>query len=48
LVLPIIAYTLSSTKSEIRAKYFVPGSEGEKGERGWGEEGQKDSNIICI
>jgi hypothetical protein len=28
LVLPIIAYTLSSTKLEIRAKYFLPGSEG--------------------
>jgi hypothetical protein len=28
LFLPIIAYTLSSTKLEIRAKYFLPGSEG--------------------
>jgi hypothetical protein len=28
LVLPIIAYTLSSTKLDIRAKYFLPGSEG--------------------
>jgi hypothetical protein len=40
LVLPIIAYTLSSTKLEIRAKYFLFGSEGIRGQRkevgGWG------------
>jgi hypothetical protein len=28
LVLPIIAYTLSSTKFEIRAKLFQPGNKG--------------------
>jgi hypothetical protein len=28
LVLPIIAYNLSKTKSEIRAKYFLPGAKG--------------------
>jgi hypothetical protein len=33
LFLPIIAYTLSSTKLEIRAKYFLLGIEG-VGERG--------------
>jgi hypothetical protein len=36
LVLPIIAYTLSSTKLEIRAKYFLPGSKGEGGDKGGG------------
>jgi hypothetical protein len=37
LVLPIIAYTLSTTKLEIRAKQFLPGSEGAWGEGGgWG------------
>jgi hypothetical protein len=36
LVLPIIAYTVSSTKLEIRAKQFLPGSEGLRGRgRGW-------------
>jgi hypothetical protein len=34
LFLPIIAYTHSSTKLEIRAKQFLPGSEG-VGERGF-------------
>jgi hypothetical protein len=33
LVLPIIAYTLSSTKLEIRAKKFLPGSKGVAWER---------------
>jgi hypothetical protein len=33
LVLPIIAYTLSSTKLEIREKWFLPGSEGVGRER---------------
>jgi hypothetical protein len=32
LVLPIIVYTLSSNKLEIRAKQFLPGSEGAGGE----------------
>jgi hypothetical protein len=31
---PIIAYTLSTTKLEIRTKYFLLGIEGESG-RGW-------------
>jgi hypothetical protein len=35
LFLPIIAYTLSSTKLEIRAKKFLPGIEG--GGREWGQ-----------
>jgi hypothetical protein len=36
LFLPIIAYTLSSTKLEIRAKQFLPGIEGVWGKgRGW-------------
>jgi hypothetical protein len=34
LFLPIIAYTLSSTKLEIRAKYFC------RVVRGWGGEGE--------
>jgi hypothetical protein len=33
LSLPVIAYTLSTTKLEIRAKLFLPGSEGVGGER---------------
>jgi hypothetical protein len=37
LVLPIIAYTLSSTKLEIRAKQILPGSEGGGGRRKEGE-----------
>jgi hypothetical protein len=41
LVLPIIAYTLSSTKLEIRAKQFLPGIEGVRG-RGRGQEGKGD------
>jgi hypothetical protein len=37
LFLPIIAYTLSSTKLEIRAKQFLLGSEGVGARgRGWG------------
>jgi hypothetical protein len=32
LVLLIIVYTLSSTKLEIRAKQFLPGSKGVRGE----------------
>jgi hypothetical protein len=33
LVFPIIAYTLSTTKLEIRAKQFLPGIEGVRRER---------------
>jgi hypothetical protein len=50
LFLPIIAYTLSSTKLEIRAKEFLPGSEGLGWVRegaGQGERGRNDSNIVC-
>jgi hypothetical protein len=37
LFLPIIAYTLSSTKLEMRAKQFLPGSKGVGGRgRRWG------------
>jgi hypothetical protein len=39
LVLLIIVYTLSSTKLEIRAKQFLPGSEG-VGEEKEGVEGR--------
>jgi hypothetical protein len=42
LVLPIITYTLSSTKLEIRAKQFLLGSEGIRGEReGMGKKREK-------
>jgi hypothetical protein len=55
LVLPIIAYTLSSTKLEIRAKQFLPDMEGVRGrERGQGgvreevgEAGRNDPSIVC-
>jgi hypothetical protein len=48
LVLPIIAYTLSSTKLDIRAKQFLPVSEGMPGIReGVGEGGRNDPNIVC-
>jgi hypothetical protein len=59
LILSIIAYTLSSTKLEIRAKYFLLGSEGVGGRgrgRGGvregvggkrGEGGRNDPNIVC-
>jgi hypothetical protein len=53
LVLFINVYTLSSTKLEIRAKQFLPGSEG-VGRRGRREEGRwqeaggrNDPNIVC-
>jgi hypothetical protein len=46
LFLLIIAYTLSSTKLEIRAKQFLPVSEGVKGERGNGR-GRNDPNVVC-
>jgi hypothetical protein len=45
---------LSPTKLEIRAKQFLPGSEGVEGrgkvwrkKRGLGEGGRNDSNISC-
>jgi hypothetical protein len=42
LVLPIIAYTLSSTKIEIRARKFLPGSKGVERERkGVGGKGEE-------
>jgi hypothetical protein len=55
MVLPIIVHTLSSTKLEIRAKCFLPGSKGVGGKRelawwkgrGWGKGGRNDSNIVC-
>jgi hypothetical protein len=40
LFLPIIAYTLSSTKLEIRAKWFLPGSEGDGRKGGVGGRGE--------
>jgi hypothetical protein len=40
LFLPIIAYTLSSTKLEIRAKYFLLGIEGVGVEGGGGVGGK--------
>jgi hypothetical protein len=45
LVLPIIAYPLSSTKLEIRAKKFLPDSKGVGEER---EGSRNDPNIVCI
>jgi hypothetical protein len=57
LVLPIIAYMLSSTKLEIRAKQFLPGSEGVGGEREGpgnmgepclGHPGHHRTSILCI
>jgi hypothetical protein len=39
LVLPIIAYILSTTKLEIRAKKFLPGIEGVGGGREQGDKG---------
>jgi hypothetical protein len=54
LFLPIITYTLSSTKLEIRTKQFLSGSEGVKGEgegegkgREQGEGVRNDPNIVC-
>jgi hypothetical protein len=52
LVLLIIVYTLSSTKLEIKAEQFLPGSKGMGGVReglggeggGWGRNG---TNIVC-
>jgi hypothetical protein len=55
LVLLINVYTLSSTKLEIRARQFLPGSDGVGGRRrGWGgrEEmgvgGRNDPNTMYI
>jgi hypothetical protein len=55
LVLPIIAYILSSTKLQIRAKEFLPDSEGVGGRGRWwrvsegaGRRGRNDPNIVCI
>jgi hypothetical protein len=54
LFLPIIAYTLPSTKLEIRAKQILPcskrvGREGGGGgvREGMGEGGRNDPNIVC-
>jgi hypothetical protein len=54
LVLLITVYTLSLTILEIRAKQFLPGSEGLRGRergqrkgRGRGEGGRNDANIVC-
>jgi hypothetical protein len=45
LILPIIAYTLSSTKLEIRTKQFLPGIKGvgrrRRGREGTGDRGEK-------
>jgi hypothetical protein len=40
MVLPIISYTLSSTKLEVGAKQFLPGNEGLGGEGGDGGKGE--------
>jgi hypothetical protein len=54
LVLLINIYTLSSTNLKIRAKQFLPGSEGVEGEKeevgereGAGGRGRNDPNIVC-
>jgi hypothetical protein len=41
LFLPIIAYTLSTTKLEIREKEFLLGIEG------WGERERNDPSLVC-
>jgi hypothetical protein len=48
LVLLILVYTLSSTKLEIRAKQFLPGSEGVggRGREGSGKR-ENDPNNVC-
>jgi hypothetical protein len=48
LVLPIIAYTLSSTKLEIRAKYFLPGIKGGVGggKAGGGGKGEEMTQTL--
>jgi hypothetical protein len=51
LVLPTIAHTFSSTKLEIRAKQFLPGSEGVEGgvvkEGGRGKEGEMTQTLYA-
>jgi hypothetical protein len=56
LILPIIAYTLSTTKLEIRAKQFLLGIEGVGEERegaewlvreGVGAGGRNDPSLVC-
>jgi hypothetical protein len=54
LFLPIIAYTLSTTKLEIRAKYFLLGIEwGEREGAEWvvregvGAGGRNEPSLIC-
>jgi hypothetical protein len=43
----MIVYTLFSTKVEISAEEFLPGSEGVGGrESGWGVGGRNDPNIV--
>jgi uncharacterized membrane protein len=47
----ILKSSLSSTKSKVRAKLFLPGSEGGGGGKGGsggkGEGGRNDPNIVC-
>jgi hypothetical protein len=47
LFLPIIDYTLSTTKLDLRTKYFLLGIKGVEGRgRGLGN-GGNDPNIVC-
>jgi hypothetical protein len=46
LCLSYYAYVFSSTKLEIRAEQFLPGSEG-GGEGGVGNRGRNDPNNVC-
>jgi hypothetical protein len=46
-VLLIIAYTLSLTKLEIRAKQFLLGSEGVGRKGGWGGGESNDPITVC-
>jgi hypothetical protein len=43
----IIIYNISSTKLEIRAEQFLPGSEGVRG-RGQRLSGRNGPNTVCI
>jgi hypothetical protein len=48
LCLSYYAYVFSSTKLEIRAEQFLPGSEEGRGKRwGWGAGGRNDPNKVC-
>jgi hypothetical protein len=47
LFLPIIAYTLSSTKLEIRAKNFCLEARGWRERKGIREGGRDYPNIVC-